>query len=204
MRTKRCSRCGQDLPASEYHTDLRPDYLAKGWRDDGLTSWCKRCRASWVASRKDDVSRYNAEYYRRNRDRRINQVHEYQRQHPEAKRVAANRRRARTNGSSGRHSAQDLRDIYAQQEGRCYYCAVGPISRRAGHFDHVVPLSRGGSNGPENIVFACEPCNRAKHTRTLEEFLAWRLQQTNANRSGDAEPSNATFGSSSDASEKLR
>jgi 5-methylcytosine-specific restriction endonuclease McrA len=38
--------------------------------------------------------------------------------------------------------------------------------------DHVVPRSRGGSNHLFNLVLACRPCNLAKGSMPLEEYLA--------------------------------
>lgn len=38
--------------------------------------------------------------------------------------------------------------------------------------DHVVPCSRGGSNGPENLVTMCLACNSAKQARTLREYAS--------------------------------
>lgn len=43
--------------------------------------------------------------------------------------------------------------------------------------DHVVPLSRGGSNNKANKVGACVPCNREKGDMTLEEYALWKLSQ---------------------------
>ncbi|MFC3859291.1 HNH endonuclease [Deinococcus antarcticus] len=39
------------------------------------------------------------------------------------------------------------------------------------HFavDHVVPLSNGGLHVLENLVIACQPCNRAKGDLSLDE-----------------------------------
>lgn len=36
-------------------------------------------------------------------------------------------------------------------------------------FDHVIPVAQGGRRGWENIVTACEPCNRKKAARTPAE-----------------------------------
>src|SRR5712672_2699521 len=36
--------------------------------------------------------------------------------------------------------------------------------------DHVVPLSRGGSNALVNIATPCRPCNLSKGSKTAEEW----------------------------------
>lgn len=44
---------------------------------------------------------------------------------------------------------------------RCVYCArVLPLEHAT--LDHVVPLARGGTDDPGNLVVACGPCNRLK------------------------------------------
>lgn len=43
--------------------------------------------------------------------------------------------------------------------------------------DHVIPRSKGGTNDPENLVAACQPCNSLKADRTPEEAgmeLSWK------------------------------
>lgn len=50
---------------------------------------------------------------------------------------------------------------------RCHYCA-----QQAGPFvvDHVIPVSKGGTEDPSNLVVACRPCNASKRDRPLEEW----------------------------------
>ena len=85
-------------------------------------------------------------------------------------RTAANdrRKRARRAGAEGTHSAEDVARIYDDQEGRCRWCAV-PVGE-VFHVDHVVPLSRGGTNWPDNICVACPPCNLRKHAAMPDEW----------------------------------
>lgn len=79
-------------------------------------------------------------------------------------------RRARIWGSEGTVSPSDIQSLYAAQEGRCAYCGVEV--GESYHVDHIVPLSRGGGNGPDNLAIACPPCNLSKHNKLLEEWKA--------------------------------
>lgn len=54
----------------------------------------------------------------------------------------------------------------------CAYCDVS-LSRFGFAVDHVVPLSNGGLHVMENLVIACQPCNRAKGDLSLDEFREW-------------------------------
>jgi 5-methylcytosine-specific restriction endonuclease McrA len=36
--------------------------------------------------------------------------------------------------------------------------------------DHVLPLSRGGSNGPENLQLLCPKCNLVKGSRHPDDW----------------------------------
>ena len=59
----------------------------------------------------------------------------------------------------------------------CFYCDIDlsePNNLVLASYDHVQPLSRGGSNDENNIVFSCTNCNREKAILTLDEFLEAR------------------------------
>lgn len=51
---------------------------------------------------------------------------------------------------------------------RCAYCGDidGPFQ-----YDHLFPVSRGGSDEATNLVLACMPCNMAKGSKTLAEWV---------------------------------
>ena len=51
-----------------------------------------------------------------------------------------------------------------------YQCAYCP--RPYEHIDHVIPLSKGGTAWPANLVPACASCNHRKSNRSIWEWLA--------------------------------
>jgi 5-methylcytosine-specific restriction endonuclease McrA len=51
----------------------------------------------------------------------------------------------------------------------CFYCWVYAPN---GHVDHRISRARGGSNDPDNLAWACAPCNWSKGTMSDTEFLS--------------------------------
>ena len=50
------------------------------------------------------------------------------------------------------------RSVWRRDEGKCVECG----SNERLEFDHVIPVSKGGSNTERNIQLLCEHCNRSK------------------------------------------
>jgi 5-methylcytosine-specific restriction endonuclease McrA len=85
-------------------------------------------------------------------------------------RVKVRRRRARIKGSDRHHTASDVQCALEVQSGLCFYCHINISENYT--VDHLIPLARGGSDGPENIVVACASCNFHKADRTPGEFAS--------------------------------
>lgn len=78
-------------------------------------------------------------------------------------------------GAGGRPSAREwarLREevfdqTFGDEPHHCLYCKAHntPLV-----LDHRVPVSKGGSNHPLNLVPACAPCNGSKGSKTVEEW----------------------------------
>lgn len=128
-------------------------------------------RARYPA-RRENVLEYLRAYYEANKEKFRTAGHKWKLTNKERRvaldRAAVERRRARNLGAEGTYTAADVQAQYERQKGRCYWCGV-----RVGdtyHVDHVVPLSRGGSNWPENLVVACPTCNMSKGAKLPHEW----------------------------------
>ena len=78
------------------------------------------------------------------------------------------KRRAIKMAAVGSYTPADIANIYKSQNGKCRYCNIEVGNKY--HIDHVVPLSRGGSNYPDNLVIACHSCNESKGAKLLSEW----------------------------------
>jgi 5-methylcytosine-specific restriction endonuclease McrA len=72
--------------------------------------------------------------------------------------VYSSNRRASKAGAEGRLTFQDWLSILSKQKFLCNICKIKtPLT-----IDHIIPLSKGGSNWPTNIQALCNPCNGRK------------------------------------------
>lgn len=194
---KQCSkkdRCanplGSWLPATtEYF------YWRKKRASEGLIGECKCCvkarSKKWAeenpARLLDNVRRYQTEhpeetrekkqrYYERNKAQVKERARLWNRAHPEVIREIAKNsygvRRARKCANGGKFTRADIALIKQAQTDKagnlhCWYC--GDVITQY-HVDHKTPLSRGGSNAPENLCLACKSCNLLKGSKTPSEW----------------------------------
>lgn len=112
---------------------------------------------------------WSAEYRERHPEQARASTNKWRTSNPEKHAAKERRRRARTRGVDGSHTADDIVAIYQRQKGRCLNC-TGDLSESGYHVDHIEPLVRGGSNGPENLQLLCPPCNLSKGAKCPIEW----------------------------------
>lgn len=134
----------------------RANELNKAWREKNPEKYAELQRA-W---RKENPERV------RETDRKCRA------KNPLVYRAKYARRRALKKAAFGTHAAADIDRQFAAQKGRCWWCGTKLVESGIGkfHVDHREPLSKGGSNGPENLVCTCPKCNLTKHDKTPLEF----------------------------------
>jgi 5-methylcytosine-specific restriction enzyme A len=58
--------------------------------------------------------------------------------------------------------ARDRNHIFEPDGGKCRHCTGQLLYSEFWHIDHLVPLSKGGSNDIDNLALSCVRCNLEK------------------------------------------
>jgi 5-methylcytosine-specific restriction endonuclease McrA len=170
-------------PPEKFHRDKR--------KRDGLMSACKECLCEDKRRRyreNPEMRQRRAEYAkRRYKTKRMNrpvttrvyevlesnkEKREYDRRwrqlNAERYRALKQRRRARQANAEGYFTPDEWAGLCERYEHKCVCCG----KRKSLTVDHVVPISRGGTNFIENIQPLCVSCNSTKHANIIDYRLA--------------------------------
>lgn len=182
---KRCVHCGETKPLDCFHKDR----AAK----DGHGVWCHPCRSAReheryerdknrildnAKKRRTDPREAEAnrarsrDWYKRNPTRAYENNRSWRRRHPNWNKSPQARMLSRQN--SARRRAQkrataipesvDFLSIYRRAGGRCWICWRS-LRMEEVHFDHVIPLVKGGLHVEANLRVACGSCNDRKGSK---------------------------------------
>lgn len=118
---------------------------------------------SYRSANSEAIAKRKRDRYAENPLKQRQAASKWAKSNPTAVCIIQRARRARKINADGVHTAADIDTIRKAQKDRCAYCRVK--LRGAGHVDHVIALSKGGSNWPSNLQLLCRPCNISKSAR---------------------------------------
>lgn len=127
----------------------------------------------WQKNNSEHVIAYRRAYRIEFREVLSRRASSYYTQNPGKFRAYRQARKGRIRGAEGSFKEADLKKQFADQFGCCFWCR-NPLSSGY-HADHYIPVSKGGSNKPYNIVLSCQTCNISRGAKMPVEFFAYRL-----------------------------
>lgn len=181
----KCTECHAIKSVVEFYRRAR--------KANGVRSACKLCsdrrKDAWYSSTLKARRRAERCYRNRNRERLLLLAKDYHRQHAGQRsaymrlfksrrptywadwlrknrwraRLQRQKRRAFERAAPGKFTLLDVADLLQIQKGLCAYCCE-PLTETF-QIDHIIPISKGGTNYPNNIACACRTCNRLKGDR---------------------------------------
>jgi 5-methylcytosine-specific restriction endonuclease McrA len=107
-------------------------------------------------------------YYNNNKASVDAKSRQYYRTHKAQHRVHSHAYRARKRTAEGKFTSQDIQRQLVAQKNTCYWCSK---KLEKYEVDHIIPLTRGGTNDPSNLVIACPWCNNSKHNKLPHEWI---------------------------------
>lgn len=66
--------------------------------------------------------------------------------------------------------------ILVRDQFKCQYCGLTVKDNAVLQVDHIVPVSKGGTNDEYNLITSCRDCNMWKFDHNIEELEAIRLE----------------------------
>jgi 5-methylcytosine-specific restriction endonuclease McrA len=147
---------------------------------DAISAWHKAHYAANPERRKAASRAYRATYPEKakaavdtwceNNPERLREIKRaYSRQRPELGLHSAARRRARV--ANAFVERVDYREVLSASGGVCGICR-NPLGDSV-HFDHIIPLARGGTHERANVQAAHPRCNAKKGSKLPEELTSW-------------------------------
>ena len=142
---------------------------------------CVGCSKDWYQKNKDKKAKSYQEskdsikerkakaakiYYEKNKERLLARQKEYYKKNKEKWSEKAHKRRSL--GLASHFKVADIKKLKDLQKSKCPVCKQHLANH---HIDHIVPLSRGGTNDFGNLQLLCPACNLNKHAKDPVKFM---------------------------------
>jgi 5-methylcytosine-specific restriction endonuclease McrA len=143
-------------PATEFKKGMIPQNKGtKGIMKSNSGSFRKGDKPKWTGKTRDNVSGKNHWNYKDGRTKEKGY-----------KSICEHNRNARKRENGGSHTWEEWETLKAQYNWTCPCCKKSEPEITLTE-DHIIPVSKGGSNNIENIQPLCGSCNSSKKTKIV-------------------------------------
>lgn len=181
-----CVECHNILTRQKYHENIDAEHARSAKyhsankeraRLYGLEHRAKNAerlksrRKAYKAANKVEIAQKMKIYHASVREQTAERKRKYYRENKERYLSYTRNRRALMLNAEGVHTAEDIMIILKRQKWICAEPTCRADLKKIGkHVDHIVPLSRGGSNWPKNLQCLCHYCNRSKWAKLPDQW----------------------------------
>lgn len=126
----------------------------------------EKCVKHYYANR-EALLAVNAKYRAENPEKEKARNAKWSKANPHICAAKTRRRRALKLAAEGTHTRQDIDKLFLLQKGKCASCTIKLIKsgKNIYHVDHIMPLTKGGGDGPDNLKLLCPGCNIKKNSK---------------------------------------
>jgi 5-methylcytosine-specific restriction endonuclease McrA len=194
---KTCSKCGKQKPGTleffykhlkginglSAHCKECAYVMTKSWAAKNREK-SNAIKAKWAKNNPDLDAKAKQNWSVNNRERVNAKNREWKKNNPEKVKSSKCRTQARRKALiTATHEFYERIDIFVRDGWICQLCfepvdpnlldeADGRMTPGFPTIDHIMPLSKGGGDRPDNVQLAHRTCNTEKNARLLEEELA--------------------------------
>ncbi len=182
---KICSKCKKKKKVTDFRS-------CKGYKND-IYSICKECeyeyqqnderkeyRKRWVKNNPSKIKKNHKKWREGNPEKIRENERKWRKENPEKNSVKCKNYKARKKGAEGSHTLKEWLDKKKEYNHRCVYCGIHEDALKKKYKDkrwhkltedHVIPLSKSGSNYISNILPACISCNDKKSNKICQKII---------------------------------
>lgn len=182
---KTCSTCKESKDESMFHKRLG--------RKSGIQSCCKECNKlaakRWYASHQDVANKRSKKWNAAHSDKYAAASIKWKQNHPDKVKARVRKWKiehpelAKARSRKYRHMrraklANSPFPLEFKLMPHCWIC----LSTENLSVDHIIPVTRGGTNDISNLTTLCKSCNSSKGNKTYTEWFEKRLQQARSSQ----------------------
>jgi len=158
-----CKKCG-----NEFNTGGPMNGCLRFYRNTQSQEWVAKNKEKRKLilkksheKNREKVLTYKREYYLKNKEKYVEYGKKLSREVRQGIKY-----RYRTRKQENGIVKYNVKDMFERDDYTCRYCG-----NEAKELDHIIPISRGGEDSPNNVASSCVSCNRRKHIKTSTEFM---------------------------------
>ena len=132
----------------------------------------RHCEAAkrWREKNKSAKNAYDVKWREEHKEEKAEYERKWREANPERVRALERRYQQRKVQNGGEHTKEEFAALCDLYGNKCLCCAATTILVE----DHVIPVSKGGSNNINNIQPLCVSCNSRKRDKTIDYRPDWR------------------------------